>query len=79
MKKMVMLEEVNKDQAFLYDFETKKEIILEITTDEYELLEEIKQAHKEEQFDENDEAPIFVVYDEERKRLSYADSESELI
>lgn len=79
MKKMVMLEEVNKDQAFLYDFETKKEIILEITTDEYELLEEIKQAHKEEQFDENDEPPIFVVYDEERKRLSYADSESGLI
>ena len=35
MKKMVMLEEVNKDQAFLYDFETKREIILEITTDEY--------------------------------------------
>lgn len=79
MKKMVMLEEVSQDQAVLYDVNSKKEIILELTTDEYELLIDLKEANKEEQFDENDEAPIFVVYDEETKRLSYVDSESELI
>ena len=79
MEKIVMLEEVNQDQAILYDFKEKKEIILEITTDEYDFLSELKQENYEEQFDINDEAPIFVFYDEESKRLSYIDSESELI
>lgn len=77
MKKTMLLQELKSDEATLYDYKNKEEIVISISIDQYEVIAEMVLESKEYNF-EAEESMCLVVFNTETKQIDFTNDEIEV-